>query len=387
VAQVTTDNETANAQLNEIFSKDDSLPQFTGGGKDFSSILDKARAKSKGEQFTLSPGQTRFGETGEQIATVAPKEEQLKPSDVFTNSDGVQGTFTDGVFTPLKTATGEDFVGQQEPDVAAKSELITDLDGNVGRVVDGKFKKITTDEGKTLKEQQDPAKQPQSPAALITNIASQIAQGIDPTPDQLASIDFLKQQEKKKPQTAKDVNDTTIKLRKDFDSHTIPKVYNKVAAQIGIIEEAYDEATNVNLDGKSRVASDQALVIAFNKMLDPESVVRESEFARTPEQVAALNRFTSIKEKVINGGLLMADSDRKAILDMGKRAASIHGGIFNNFIDEQSKFAEAIGVSKDVLFAGVKRYSGQAGKKQEPVISEEQAKLNRIAELKEKARQ
>ncbi|KKN24784.1 hypothetical protein LCGC14_0891480, partial [marine sediment metagenome] len=39
---------------------------------------------------------------------------------------------------------------------------------------------------------------------------------------------------------------------------------------------------------KSRIASDQALGVLFQKMLDPTSVVRESEFARTPEGAALM---------------------------------------------------------------------------------------------------
>ena len=43
-------------------------------------------------------------------------------------------------------------------------------------------------------------------------------------------------------------------------------------------------------DSKSLAASDQALVILFNKMLDPGSVVREGEFDRTAEGQAIMDR-------------------------------------------------------------------------------------------------
>ena len=207
---------------------------------------------------------------------------------------------------------------------------------------------------------------PKTEDAFIVDVASDIAQGKAITPGQQKALDFIGKQGLK---TAKEVNDLTVKLRGKFDAHAIPKVFNIVSSQIGIIEEAFDEATNIDLGQKSRVGSDQALIISFNKMLDPDSVVRESEFARTPEQVSVLNRLKSIMDKVVSGGLLMADTDRQAILDMARRAAAVHGRIYNDFIDAQSEFGEAVGVSKDVLFAGVKRHEGPTEARQPPITA------------------
>lgn len=64
--------------------------------------------------------------------------------------------------------------------------------------------------------------------------------------------------------------------------------------------------------------SDQALITMFNKITDPISVVRESEYARTPEGLALLNRWQGGLEKLAVGGAGLTDADRKELLNTAK---------------------------------------------------------------------
>jgi hypothetical protein len=75
-------------------------------------------------------------------------------------------------------------------------------------------------------------------------------------------------------------------------------------------------------DTKSKSAADQALVISFNKMLDPQSVVRESEYARTPQGQSALATLQGYVEKVQQGGVGLTDANRQDVVDVAKQLYS-----------------------------------------------------------------
>ncbi|KKN77241.1 hypothetical protein LCGC14_0362190 [marine sediment metagenome] len=152
-----------------------------------------------------------------------------------------------------------------------------------------------------------------------------------------------------------DPNKQANTLRKEFNADPVVKNNEIISTQLGIIEQAFDQATNPLTSNESRIASDQALVISFNKMLDPTSVVRESEFERTPLQAALLNRFLSQPDKAKKGGLAITDADRKAILDMAKRAARETSRRFNRAFDRFNNLANTFGVEPGKIFGGITR--------------------------------
>ena len=153
-------------------------------------------------------------------------------------------------------------------------------------------------------------------------------------------------------------------LRKEWNADPIVKNNEIVSTQVGIIQEAFNEATSAGTSDKSRIASDQALIIAFNKMLDPTSVVRESEFARTPEQVAILNRILATPEKIIKGGIAITDEDRRAILDMANRAADVTARRFNRAFDRFSNLSGRFNVDPQKIFGGITRQEDRGAAEQ-----------------------
>jgi hypothetical protein len=70
----------------------------------------------------------------------------------------------------------------------------------------------------------------------------------------------------------------------------------------------------------------------FNKITDPQSVVRESEYARTASDLSLLNRLKGKYEKWASGGAGLTDEDRKAILDMSEK--------FHNVAEKKAKARE-----------------------------------------------
>lgn len=105
-------------------------------------------------------------------------------------------------------------------------------------------------------------------------------------------------------------------------------------------------------DAKSRIASDQALGVLFQKMLDPTSVVRESEFARTPEGAAAVNRLLAIAPQLRFGGLRLLDTDRRALVTMARKLLRESKITANRAFGEFSIRADEIGLNKKIVFGG-----------------------------------
>jgi hypothetical protein len=113
-------------------------------------------------------------------------------------------------------------------------------------------------------------------------------------------------------------------LRKEFGSKPIVKDYNDLKSKYLVAKEAYQKArTSGNAS-----AADQALITMFNKMTDPQSVVRESEYSRTPQNVALVNRAQGAFDKLSTGGSGITNADRKAILDMAELAFGAYKGLY-----------------------------------------------------------
>jgi len=102
-------------------------------------------------------------------------------------------------------------------------------------------------------------------------------------------------------------------LRKEYKSDPVVKDSKEITSAVSRMNTVWDDYIK-NPSGKSLLALDQALVITFNKMLDPGSVVRESEFARTTEGQALIAKLEGFTKKLVTGGVGLTDDDRKEIV-------------------------------------------------------------------------
>jgi len=111
------------------------------------------------------------------------------------------------------------------------------------------------------------------------------------------------------------------KLRKEFDALPEVKTFIEVDRNYNMMDQAVKDIKKQAGDSGKPWASysyaDQALITTFNKMLDPTSVVRESEYARTSEDQAWLSRLKSGWDAIYSGGKLN-EPERKAIFRMAK---------------------------------------------------------------------
>lgn len=118
-------------------------------------------------------------------------------------------------------------------------------------------------------------------------------------------------------------------------------IRQKAASMDAILEKA--KQGNIN----NRVALDQALISIFNKVTDPNSVVRESEYARTAQNLPFVNAFSGAFAKFSKGGAGLTNKDREALVWGAKVIANEQGKLFNQKINEYTNLAINQGVNPE----------------------------------------
>lgn len=130
-------------------------------------------------------------------------------------------------------------------------------------------------------------------------------------------------------------------LRKEFNQHQVVKDFREVTGKYSNMEQAIKEAAS---NPSSMVAVDQALITMFNKMLDPQSVVRESEYARTPEDIGLFNRLVGKVEKLRSGGAGLTDEERNALVRMARRFYEVSQAKYTETKDFYGEIAAQNGI-------------------------------------------
>lgn len=165
-------------------------------------------------------------------------------------------------------------------------------------------------------------------------------------------------------------------LRKEFQASDAFKNFQTIRRSEQQMKMAYQMSLSKN--EASRIASDQALGVLFQKMLDPTSVVRESEYARTAEGVSAFNRIRSFLPKLQKGGLGIADEDRKALYDMANKFLDVAKTTLNESIDRYTQLAKLYKIRPELIFGGIQKFGDAAKPALKPLTTAEQ---KRLAEL------
>lgn len=74
--------------------------------------------------------------------------------------------------------------------------------------------------------------------------------------------------------------------------------------QSNVAKAGYERYKAAVAKGQPQGPASQAMIMAFGKVLDPGSVVRESEYNRSAEMQSMFNRFDAYVNRVANGGIL-----------------------------------------------------------------------------------
>lgn len=160
------------------------------------------------------------------------------------------------------------------------------------------------------------------------------------------------------PDQYKDVKDsgggadfkTVSDLRQEFINRPEVKEYVIVNTQV----KAMDALLNSALAGdmNNQAALDQGLITMYNKLTDPQSVVRESEYARTPENLPMTNRVIGAIEKLKQGGAGLTNDDRKALVLGAKIIGDVRGKQFNQTREQYNVLSGKYGIQDTSVVTG-----------------------------------
>lgn len=116
----------------------------------------------------------------------------------------------------------------------------------------------------------------------------------------------------------------TRTLQQDFENDKgianfveLERQYDIMAVAAGSIEATFSAALQSGNYGKYNQAA-QAILVTFQKMLDPTSVVRESEYARSANGLAFLSRMYGMVQGLILGGADVPVGELKNFVSLAK---------------------------------------------------------------------
>lgn len=136
-------------------------------------------------------------------------------------------------------------------------------------------------------------------------------------------------------------------LRKEFIGLPEVKEYNVVATSVKSMDKLLGAA--MAGDVKNKVALDQALITMYNKLTDPQSVVRESEYGRTPENLPVVNRIYGALAKIKQGGAGLTNEDRQALVVGAKIIANVRGKAFSERRQKYNELAGQVGADPNIV--------------------------------------
>ena len=139
-------------------------------------------------------------------------------------------------------------------------------------------------------------------------------------------------------------------LRKEFNGRPEVKAYREVTAAYRNVDAA---ATNVS------AAGDLSLIFAYMKMLDPESVVREGEFATAQNAAGVPDRVVNLYNKALNGQRLN-DTQRQDFVSQARSLYANRKSRFDEIAGEFRSYAMDYGVDPNRVVT-VERPAGATG--------------------------
>ena len=119
------------------------------------------------------------------------------------------------------------------------------------------------------------------------------------------------------------------------------KEVNKEIGDYPKVAESFQRIKAVSNDPSA--AGDLALIFNFMKMLDPASVVRESEFATAQNAAGVPERTRALYNRVVDGKRL-SDVTRSDFLNQSKNLYDSRTAQYEQTIDEYSRIAEVLGL-------------------------------------------
>jgi hypothetical protein len=134
--------------------------------------------------------------------------------------------------------------------------------------------------------------------------------------------------------------DREFKISSEFEKYA--KEARSAQQYVNLADIAYNDIARDLKEGKSINAQSQALVVSFNRLIDPSSVVRESEYARTPEGSSFLNKLEGYKTKIFQGGAGISKEDLEIMRDTAKSLYTGYEDSLMNYVSRSVAQAEQL---------------------------------------------
>ena len=148
------------------------------------------------------------------------------------------------------------------------------------------------------------------------------------------------------------------KLRNELQK--LPEVADFVTVNTNVNSmDALLQEALTKKDKQSYLAIDQGLITLFNKLTDPSSVVRESEYARTPQNLPMVNSILGALNKVQSGGAGMTDEDRKALVQGAKIILQERAEPYNSRLKEYETLAIQYDIDPTMVIRGLEPLASQ----------------------------
>lgn len=130
--------------------------------------------------------------------------------------------------------------------------------------------------------------------------------------------------------------------RKEFASIPAIKNANEIKTQFDNVTNIY----NAYKQGKLRAnAADQAMVTTLNKILDPTSVVRESEFARTAAGQSFFARVQGYADKISKGGGGLTNAEREDLYNAMQEMYNANQAEANEYVRAYTDLAKRYNIN------------------------------------------
>ena len=173
------------------------------------------------------------------------------------------------------------------------------------------------------------------------------------TPDQIAQRTTAK--ETASYSGPKSSAERAFQLRSEFQGIPLVKETQTIIGQVGAMEALVNSSQYDDETKNSNLAKDQGVITLFNKVTDPTSVVRESEYERTPKNLSLANRFAGAFEKLKKGGAGLTQADRESLLFGAKVIADSRIGQYNNVVSNYETLSTKFGLEPDLVVGGYKK--------------------------------
>jgi hypothetical protein len=154
-------------------------------------------------------------------------------------------------------------------------------------------------------------------------------------------------------------------LRKEIKADPVVKDFRVIDSKYNGMLTLWNDFVKKG-SNDSRIALDQGIVTLYNKILDPGSVVRESEFARTESGQALIKRMQGLMPKLKQGGTGLEIGELREMVEAGEALRNAAEVEFNGAIDGYRTSVQDFGD----LGIDLDRVLGESTRTEKPEIAE-----------------